>query len=254
MALNLSSRAARTACAASKIAARPIATVIPSRTYATSPEENQHDKPRWSYTPSQAKAPFSLHLHSKRPAFHVNSDPVLLDRFYIRLFGNGGDQVLSEETKWLAVTHKSFDQGRRGYNDRLAFLGKRIVQLQASLALAQNVPAGAQGASPAEKDEFGRVPFTHAALDGLNNLSSETKKVLTERAKLAELAEKYDLQKVVRWSPKRPDDLRASGIELVLANTLYAVIGAVSLEKGGLVANQIARERILDPLGIKSVS
>lgn len=204
MALNLSSRAARTACAASKIAARPIAAVISSRTYATSPEENQQDKPRWSYTPSQAKAPFSLHLHSKRPAFHVNSDPVLLDRFYIRLFGNGGEQLLSEETKWLAVTHKSFDQGRRGYNDRLAFLGKRIVQLQASLALAQSVPAaGVQGELQAEKDEFGRVPFTHAALDGLNNLSSEKKKVLTERAKLADLAQKYDLQKVVRWSPKK---------------------------------------------------
>ena len=32
--------------------------------------------------------------------------------------------MLSEETKWLAVTHKSFDHGRRGFNDRLAFLGK----------------------------------------------------------------------------------------------------------------------------------
>lgn len=31
--------------------------------------------------------------------------------------------MLSEEIKWLAVTHKSFDQGRRGYNDRLALLG-----------------------------------------------------------------------------------------------------------------------------------
>jgi large subunit ribosomal protein L15 len=39
------------------------------------------------------------------------------------MLGNGGDQVLSDELKWLAVTHKSFDQGRRGFNDRLAFLG-----------------------------------------------------------------------------------------------------------------------------------
>ncbi|CAG7928797.1 unnamed protein product [Penicillium olsonii] len=252
MALNLSSRAARSARAASKLTARPIATVLPSRTYATSPEENNQDKPRWSYTPAQAKAPFSLHLHSKRPAFHVNSDPALLDRFYIRLFGNGGDQILSDETKWLAVTHKSFDQGRRGFNDRLAFLGKRIVQLQASLALAQSVPA-ASGAPEAKKDEFGRVPFTHAALDGLSNLSAENKNVLTERSKLAELGQKYDLHKVVRWSPRKPDDLRASGIDLVLSHTLYAIIGAVSLEKGGVVAAQIARERILDPLGLKSL-
>ncbi|CAI7586935.1 unnamed protein product [Penicillium discolor] len=256
MALNLSSRAARTACAASKFAARPIAGVIPSRTFATStPEESsQQEKPRWSYTPAAAKAPFSLHLDSKRPTFHVNADPQLLDRFYIRLFGNGGDKLLSDETKWLAVTHKSFDQGRRGFNDRLAFLGKRIVQLQASLALAQDVPyAGA--ATPAEnKDEFGRVPFTHPALDGLSNLSGETKKILTERSKLAELGNKYELQKVLRWSPRKPNDLRASGIELVLAHTMYAIVGAVSLEKGGVVATQVARERILEPLGLKSIS
>jgi large subunit ribosomal protein L15 len=136
--------------------------------------------------------------------FHVNSDPELLNQFYIRLLGNGGDKLLSEETKWLAVTHKSFDQGRRGFNDRLAFLGKRIVQLQASLALAQTVPAaGAKNVPSAQKDQFGRVPFTHPALDGLNNLSAETKKVLTERSKLAELGQKYNLQKVIRWSPRR---------------------------------------------------
>jgi large subunit ribosomal protein L15 len=203
MALNLSSRAARTACATSKSIARPIATLISSRTYATSPEETNQEKPRWSYTPAQAKAPFSLHLHTKRPIFHVNSDPELLDRFYIRLLGNGGDKFLSDETKWLAVTHKSFDQGRRGFNDRLAFLGKRIVQLQASLALAQNVSAPANAQSEVQKDQFGRVPFTHPALDGLSNLSAETKKVLTERSKLAELGQKYDLQKVIRWSPRK---------------------------------------------------
>jgi large subunit ribosomal protein L15 len=33
--------------------------------------------------------------------------------------------VLDEEAKWLAVTHKSFDHGRRGFNDRLAYLGMR---------------------------------------------------------------------------------------------------------------------------------
>lgn len=39
------------------------------------------------------------------------------------MLGEDGDKMLSEEVKWLAVTHKSFDQGRRGFNDRLAFVG-----------------------------------------------------------------------------------------------------------------------------------
>ena len=55
--------------------------------------------------------------------FPVNQDPYRLDQAYIRLLGPGGEKMLTEEVKWLAVTHKSFDHGRRGYNDRLSYLG-----------------------------------------------------------------------------------------------------------------------------------
>ena len=62
-----------------------------------------------------------------RPApyghFRVNNDSRKLDQLYERVLGQGGDKALTEEVKWLAVTHKSFDHGRRGYNDRLAYLG-----------------------------------------------------------------------------------------------------------------------------------
>lgn len=77
--------------------------------------------------------------------------------------------------------------------------GKRVVQLQASLALVQN-PEIAR-ARP-QKDQYGRVPFAHPALDGLKNLSSQKKSFLTDRRKMAELAQKYDMQKVVRWQPR----------------------------------------------------
>ena len=69
-------------------------------------------------------APFSI---KKMPDRHnvwlVNESQEKLDDFYVRFLGEGGDKLLTDEVKWLAVTHKSFDQGRRGYNDRLAFLG-----------------------------------------------------------------------------------------------------------------------------------
>lgn len=131
MASNLPTRAIRSACIASKSAPRSLTTLIPRRSYSSTPETaepttSHGEQPRWSYTPPQAKAPFSLHMHSNRPAFHNNSDPAVLDKFYIRMLGNDGEKLLSDETKWLAVTHKSFDQGRRGFNDRLAFLGMSI--------------------------------------------------------------------------------------------------------------------------------
>jgi large subunit ribosomal protein L15 len=71
------------------------------------------------------KAPMQLD-HAKNPhnkIWLVNSNPERLDAMYVRLLGPRGDKVLPEELKWLAVTHKSFDQGRRGFNDRLAMMG-----------------------------------------------------------------------------------------------------------------------------------
>ena len=76
--------------------------------------------PRWQQTPPAMRAPFSL--REQKP-FTVNEDPESLDRVYRNILGDEGDKMLADEVKWLAVTHKSFDHGRRGYNDRLAFFG-----------------------------------------------------------------------------------------------------------------------------------
>lgn len=59
----------------------------------------------------------------------VNESPQKLDEFYVKLLGEGGDTMLSEEVRWLAITHKTFEQGARGYNDRLAFLGQSLLVL-----------------------------------------------------------------------------------------------------------------------------
>lgn len=74
------------------------------------------------------KAPFSPHRvkDPSRKVWAVNDDPKKLEQMYQRLLGPGADRLLPEEIRWLAVTHKSFDQGRRGFNDRLAFLGMSL--------------------------------------------------------------------------------------------------------------------------------
>ena len=79
--------------------------------------------PRWQSTPPRMMAP----IRSKPPVanndFAVNEDPKRLDKVYDRVLGTGGCEMLTDEVKWLALTHKSFDHGRRGFNDRLSFLG-----------------------------------------------------------------------------------------------------------------------------------
>lgn len=44
-------------------------------------------------------------------------------------------------------------------------------------------------------------------------------------------------------------ELPQSGIDVVLTQAMYAIVGAVAMEKGGLIANEIARNRILKQLG-----
>ena len=104
----------------------------PVRQFSTSlvrlDETSQTERPRWSYTPEQMKAPFNPRTKDPRKAWEANEDPEKLDAMYIKFLGRGGDKVLTDEIKWLAVTHKSFDQGRRGFNDRLAFFGELRVR------------------------------------------------------------------------------------------------------------------------------
>lgn len=87
-------------------------------------ESRQQARSRWANTPKFMKAPVSLKPWKPQNQWKVNESQQDLDTFYKRLLGEDGDKLLSDEVKWLAVTHKSFDQGRRGYNDRLAFLGR----------------------------------------------------------------------------------------------------------------------------------
>jgi len=43
--------------------------------------------------------------------------------------------------------------------------------------------------------------------------------------------------------------LQTSGLESVLNTSLYAIIGALALERGGQVANKVTQDKILAPLG-----
>lgn len=87
-------------------------------------EVDNEERPRWAFTPPAMAAPVRSRLPRREAIWKVNDDPKKLDSFYVQFLGPGGDSILTDETKWLAVTHKSFDHGRRGFNDRLSYLGE----------------------------------------------------------------------------------------------------------------------------------
>lgn len=45
--------------------------------------------------------------------------------------------------------------------------------------------------------------------------------------------------------------MKGSGQPLVASQALYAIVGAVSLQRGGEVANHVVHERILERLGLR---
>lgn len=70
------------------------------------------------------RAPYRVRPKTDNDDFPVNEDPRLLNSAYVKMLGSDGDKMLPEEIKWLAITHKSYDHGRRGFNDRLALFGR----------------------------------------------------------------------------------------------------------------------------------
>ncbi|KAI0534937.1 RNase III domain-containing protein [Xylaria digitata] len=229
---------------------RPLASTS-SRTFATSASQHSEataEAPRWSYTPQRMKAPFSPHITKdpSRSLWLTNEDPDKLDDALNTFLGRDGAKLLPDELKWLAVTHKSFDQGRRGFNDRLAFLGRQICIREAMESIINSPPKYDNiVADPyAEK----RQPFEDPALRSLDNLAATQPNDIFTLEKLARLATDTGLSNVVRWKPRMPENQLGSGLNIVLSGVVYALVGAIALQHGGKVANKIVRARIMKRL------
>ncbi|XXH00105.1 hypothetical protein Hte_006447 [Hypoxylon texense] len=191
------------------------------------------------------KAPFSPHITKdpSRSQWRVNEDPKKLDDALNRFLGRDGERILPDELKWLAVTHKSFDQGRRGFNDRLAFLGRQICALECT----QSIITSAPNYTGPENDPFAdrRQPFEDAALLGVDNLSARQPNDVFSLQKLAKLALDTGLTEVVRWKPRMPENIKGSGFDPIMSGAIYAIVGAIALQHGGKMASRIVRERIM---------
>ncbi len=81
-----------------------------------------------------------------------------------------------------------------------ADVGKRLVDLHTTLALVHAAPSPL----PAQAtDEYGRVPFRHPALGGLQNVTLQAKARMGDKRRMSQLAQQYGLASVVRWKPKK---------------------------------------------------
>ncbi|KAK9780434.1 hypothetical protein SCAR479_02549 [Seiridium cardinale] len=213
-----------------------------SQEYAAAVPPPEDDAPRWARTPERMKAPFSQHItkNPKNSVWSVNTDPAKLDDALNNLLGKGGERLLPDELKWLAVTHKSFDQGRRGFNDRLAYLGRQIALTEAMQSILSET-AGPLGEQTMDKDPFEgrREPFENAMLEKADRLTFQLPNSIFNLKNMQKLAVETGISEVVRWKPRQTESLRASGISVVMSGALYAIVGAVALQHGGKAASRV---------------
>ena len=74
------------------------------------------------------------------------------------------------------------------------------MELETSLALLHG---SSVTPFPEQQDRYRREPFRHPALEGLVGVSAESKDQVLNRARTAQLAQKYGLDTVLRWKPKK---------------------------------------------------
>ncbi|KAK4678884.1 hypothetical protein QC764_0029050 [Podospora pseudoanserina] len=227
----------------------PTSTPTTADSQSASGASSSERRPRWSYTPERMKGPgFSINIvkNPARKIWHVNEDPEKVDAVYNRFLGKNGDKMLPDEIKWLAVTHKSFDQGRRGFNTRLAYYGRQVLALETMRSILANpLPGDAAQEAITFSDEHGREPFQHPALANVDKLYARQPWDVVSMEKIAKLAFDVGLGEITRWKPKMPENLELSGIVSVLNTSVLAIVGAVSLQNGAEAAHRVVRDRIL---------
>jgi large subunit ribosomal protein L15 len=131
-----------------------------------------------------------------------------------------------------------------------------MVESETAMALAAKASSTP---APAEKiDEYGRQLFDHPQLRGIESLLDKSSALTTVDTTLTKwslfgLASKYGIPAVLRWKPKKAVDPEKSGLDTVASQALYAIVGAVALERGGYEAKYLVREKILKPLKVVQI-
>ncbi len=192
------------------------------------PKTAASSSPRWSQTPAGMKAPLQMDFakNPRNKVWAVNNDPARLDQMYERLLGQGGSKMLPDELKWLAVTHKSFDQGRRGFNDRLALVGtwrfetrsqrgaywlvvckkrkanEKTGRMALDVEAVKDIVSKPADPKAQQTDEFDRQAFEHPKLAPVDNLNIQDARDTVGKEQLAALARSVGLDNTVRWKPR----------------------------------------------------
>lgn len=138
---------------------------------------------------------------------------------------------ISDDLALQVLTHKSFGNGIKPYNEKLSAMGAKVLNLFCAKLVAE-------------------TPTTNEnAINGknLDCLGSPIAKELAGRLSLGLFAQSKRLNSIMFWKSYNHDlSFEASGEMKVSAQMMYALIGAINFVHGKEVAELFIREKLLD--------
>lgn len=149
----------------------------------------------------------------------IPSDPSQYHNF-INTYTSIHDPRITDTIAMQVFTHKSFQHGKSPYNEKLAFLGRRVLAYHVSTYSLTH-------------------PIDLEVLDYRNV------------AKVIESIPGFTA--LLRWKPKNEEAVLESGRKKVAAESFLALVGAIELRCGGHVAAKFVNGTVIPAL-IKATS
>ncbi|KAI3402991.2 hypothetical protein KGF56_004244 [Candida oxycetoniae] len=147
----------------------------------------------------------------------------------------GPNYQVPDEVALQVITHKSFGNGIKPYNEKLAAMGSKLL----NLSLAKYVINNTTTNNNDEKE----LEINNKNLSSLGSLWSRE---LCGRASTGYFANLKGLNKVMFWKSRNPSlSFESSGALKVSAQLLYSLIGAVNFYHGKEKAEAFIEENIV---------
>lgn len=161
----------------------------------------------------------------------IKHEPSPKNLQYIKAFLEDKYQI-PDDMILQVLTHKSFGNGIKPYNEKLSAMGSKIVNLFFAKYCIE-----------------GNNNNNENSINGknLDVLGSPIAKELGGRLSLGIFAKTYKLNSIMFWNSYNYDlNFESSGELKVSAQMMYALIGAVNFIHGKAVSEQFIRQKLID--------
>ncbi|KAI5954486.1 hypothetical protein KGF54_002261 [Candida jiufengensis] len=177
------------------------------------------------------KDPKEAFINSNGIEYELNTENIKHIKSFL-----GDNYKIPDEIALQIITHKSFGNGIKPYNEKLAAMGSKLL----NLSLAKHVINSPQQNQPQQLQ-----------INGLNLsiLGTPLSKELSSRKSTGYFAKLNNLNKIMFWKSRNPTlNFEQSGELKVSSQLIYSLIGAINYHYGKHKAEEFINEKFVKKL------